>query len=75
MTFDGSCLIIPHGAQYKNLFPEIMAPCNHWGPLKDPKNGLPMEAMGDFCLVDKLFPGVARDSLMFCKADLTELKE
>ena len=46
-------------------------------PLKDPQTGLPfpMEAMGDFCLVNKLFPGVAGDSLMFHEADLAELKE
>ena len=50
---------------------------NHWGPLKDPKTGLPfpMEAVGDFCLVDKLFPAVAGDSLVFYEADLTDLKE
>ena len=77
LTFKGSCLIIPHGTQYKNLFPEIMALHNHWGPLKDPKTGLPfpMEAVEVFCLVDRLFPGIAGASLVFCKADLTELKD
>ena len=54
-----------------------MALCNLQGLLKDPKTGLPfpMEAMGDFCLVDKLFPGVVGESLWLCEADLTKLKE
>ena len=74
LTFKGSCLIIPCGAQYKNFFPEIMAPHNHQKPLKDPKTSLlfPMKAVGDFCLMDKHFPGIAGDSLMFCEADLKE---
>ena len=32
-TYEGSCLIIPHSAQYWTLFPEIVMPCNHQGPL------------------------------------------
>ena len=40
-TCEGSCLIIPHGAQYRTLFPEIIAPCNHWGPLIDHNTGEP----------------------------------
>ena len=35
-TFEGSCLIVLHGAQYQNLFPEITTPHNHWGLLIDP---------------------------------------
>ena len=35
-TFKGSHLIIPHGMQYRTLFPEIVALCNHQGPLIDP---------------------------------------
>ena len=35
--YGGSCLILPHGAQYKEqLFPEILKPRNHWGLLTDP---------------------------------------
>ena len=36
-TYGGSCLILSHGAQYKEqLFPKILKPWNHRGPLIDP---------------------------------------
>ena len=75
-TFEGSHLIIPCGAQYQNLFPEITAPCNHWGPLIDPNIGepYPMAAVGDFCPKDAFFPGSPGDSLLFNKEGLTRLK-
>ena len=75
-TFEGSCLIVPHGTQYWSLFPEITTPCNHWGPLIDPNTGepYPMAVVGDFCLKDIIFPGSLRDSLLFNEDDLTRLK-
>ena len=33
--YNGNHLIVPHGTQYKTLFPEITMPCNHQGPLID----------------------------------------
>ena len=40
-TYEGSCLIILCGAQYRTLFPEIAMPHNHWGPLIDHNTGDP----------------------------------
>ena len=33
--YNGSCLIVPRGTQYKTLFLEITMLHNHWGPLID----------------------------------------
>ena len=75
-TYESSCLIIPHGAQYRTLFPETITPLNHRGPLIDHNTGesYSMATMGDFCLVDPLFPGSPGDSLLFKKDDLARLK-
>ena len=75
-TYEGSCLVIPHGAQCRTLFPEIIVPCNHWGPLIDHNTGepYPMATTGDFCLVDPIFPGSPGDSLLFKEDDLHRLK-
>ena len=75
-TYEGSHLIIPHRAQYWTLFPEIITPRNHWGLLIDHNTGepYPMAAMGDFCLMDPLFPGNPGDSLLFKEDDLNRLK-
>ena len=40
-TYEGSRLIVPSGAQYQNLFPEITTPHDHWGLLLDPNTGSP----------------------------------
>ena len=76
-TYKGGCLIIPHGAQYRTLFLEIIVPHNHWGPLIDHNIGepYPMAAMGDFCLVDPIFPGSPGDSLLFKEDDLTRKRK
>ena len=42
-TYEGSCLVIPHGTQYRTLFPEIVGPHNHWGLLIDHKTCAPWE--------------------------------
>ena len=65
--YSGSHLIVLHGTQYKTLFPEITMPHNHQGPLVDHSSGkpYPMVAVGDFSLVDKIFPGSSGDSLLF----------
>ena len=66
----------PHGAQYRTLFPEIITPCNHWGLLIDHNTGepYPMATVGDFCLVDPIFPGSPGDSLLFKEDELDRLK-
>ena len=49
--YAGSRLIIPHGVQYNDrLYPAILEPQNHRGPLIDPVMGEPclMEVVGDF---------------------------
>ena len=76
-TFEGSHLIIPHSAQYRTLFLEIIALCNHWGLLIDPEinEPFPMFTVGDFCLKDKIFPSTYGHSLLFIESDLTKLKE
>ena len=75
-AYEGSCLIVPHSAQYRTLFPEIVMPCNHWGQLIDhnTEEPYPMATVGDFCLMDPLFPGSAGDSLLFKEDDLERLK-
>ena len=72
-TYEGSCLIIPNGAQYRTLFLKIVVPCNHWGLLIDhnTEEPNPMVAGGDFCLMDPIFPGIPGDSLLFKEDNLT----
>ena len=52
-------------------------PCYHWVPLIDLHSGepFPMVPVGDFQLVDKIFPGTPRDSLLFNSDDLTKLQK
>ena len=75
-TYESSCLIVPCSTQYQTLFPEIIAPHNHWGLLIDPNTGepYPMATAGDFCLKDPFFPGSPGDSLLFNEDGLTRLK-
>ena len=74
--YHGSHLVILWGVQYSHLLPEITMPHNHWAPLIDLHTGkpLPMVPVGDFQLVDKIFPGMPRDSLLYNSDDLTKLQ-
>ena len=74
--YDGSHWIVPHGTEYKTLFLEITMLCNHQGLLIDHNSGkpYPMVMVGDFCLVDKIFLGTPRDSLLFNGEELAKLK-
>ena len=58
--YNGSHLIIPRGAQYKTLLPEITMPHNHWGSLLDlhSRKPFPVIPVGDFNLKDKIFSGM-----------------
>ena len=73
--YNESHLIVPWGAQYKTLLPEITMPCNHQGLLLDLHTGkpFPMVLVGDFSLVDKIFPSIPGDSLLFTGDELTKL--
>ena len=73
--YNGSHLIVPRGTQYKTLLPEITMPHNHQGPLLDLHSGkpFPMVPVGDFSLVDKIFPGMPGDNLLFKGDELTKL--
>ena len=69
----GSCLMLPNGAQYNDrLYPTILEPQNHRGPLIDPATGepCPMEVVGNFRAVDPIFKGCYRDSLLYADDDL-----
>ena len=57
--YHGSHLVIPQGTQYNHLLPEITMPYNHRVPLIDlhSREPFPMVPVGDFQLVDKIFPG------------------
>ena len=74
--YEGSCLIVPCGTQYRTLFPEIITPHNHRGLLIDPNTGepYPMATAEDFCLKHPFFPGSPGDSLLFKQDDLNRLK-
>ena len=64
--YAGSCLIIPCGTQFTNRFPTIVEPGNHISPLRNAEGvPYPMEAVEDFVLEDKIFPGIPGDSLLF----------
>ena len=74
--YNGSHLIVPCSIQYKTLFPEITMPRNHWGPLisHSSRKPYPMLPVGDFSLVDKIFPGSPVNSLLFNGEELVRFK-
>ena len=64
--YAGSHLIIPCSAQFTNRFPTIVEPHNHSSLLRNAEGvPYPREAVGDFTLEDKIFPGIPGDSLLF----------
>ena len=68
--YGGSCLILPHGAQYKErLFLELWS---HRVPLIDPitKEPFPMKLMGDFRSMDPIFKGCYGDLFLYSDVDL-----
>ena len=72
-----SHLILPHGAQYnKQLYPSILELWNHCGPLIDPATGelYLMDMVGNFRASDLIFKGCYRDSLLYSKDDLAQLR-
>ena len=76
-NYSGSCLILPHGAQYNDqLFPMILEPWNHQGPLIDSTMKEPylMELVGDFRVADLIFKGCYGDLLLYSDAGLCQLR-
>ena len=76
--YTGSHLIVPHRAQYNDrLYPAILEPRNHRGPLIDPIMGepCPMEVVGDFRAVDTIFKGSYGDSFLYSEDDLARLRQ
>ena len=75
--YTGSHLILPHGVQYNDqLYPAILEPRNHHGPLIDLVTGEPclMEVVGDFKAVDPIFKGSYGDSFLYLEDDLAQLR-
>ena len=73
-----SHLILPHGVQYNEwLYPSILEPWNHHGPLIDPTTGepYPMEVVGNFRATDLIFKGCYRDSFLYSNEDLARLRQ
>ena len=67
-NYAGSHLILPRGAQYNDqLFPAILEPQNHCGPLIDSvtREPYPMEMVGDFWAADPIFKGCYGDLLLY----------
>ena len=76
--YGGSHLIVPCGVQYNDhLYPSILEPQNHHGPLIDSITGepCPMEVVGDFKATDPIFKGSYGDSLLYSKDDLAQLRQ
>ena len=74
--YHGNHMVIPWGVQYNHLLPKITMLCNHRVLLIDLHMGepFPMVPVGDFQLIDKIFPGMPRDSLLYNSDDLTKLQ-
>ena len=71
----GSCLVIPWGAQYDHLLPEIMMPHDYQVLLVDLSTGVPfpLVQVGDFQLEDNIFPRTPGDSLLYTNEELVKL--
>ena len=73
-----SHLILPHRAQHNDwLFPTILKPWNHCGPLIDSamREPYPMEMVGDFRATDPIFKGCYGDLFLYSDTDLHWLRQ
>ena len=73
----GGHLLIPRGVQYgPKLFPELVVPCNHAGPLIDPAMGqdAPLQTIGSFRDVDPIFPSFPGDLALFTAEEVTQFE-
>ena len=67
LTKDG-CLLIPRGVQFgPGLFPEIVIPCNHAGPLVNSTmwQEVLFWTIGPFRAIDTIFPSLPGDLELF----------
>ena len=74
----GGRLLIPRGVQFgPKLFPEIVIPRNHAGPLVDSAMGhdAPFRTVGSFRAMDPIFPGFPGDLELFTAEEVAKLKE
>ena len=72
----GGHLLIPLGVQYgTKLFPELVVPCNHAGPLVDSATGhdAPFWTIGSFWAVDPIFPSFPGDLALFTAEEVAQL--
>ena len=74
----GGRLLIPRGVQFgPKLFPELVIPRNHAGPLVDSATGhdAPFRTVGSFQAVDPIFSGFPGDLALFTAEEVAKLKE
>ena len=74
----GGHLLIPRGVHFSpKLFPEIVIPHNHMGPLVDSatQQDAPLWTIGLFRAMDTIFPGFPGDLELFSAEEVAQLKE
>ena len=74
----GGHLLIPRGVHFgPKLFPEIVIPRNHAGPLVDSATGhdAPFQTVGSFRAMDTIFPSFPGDLALFTAEEVAKLKE
>ena len=74
----GGRLLIPRGVQFgPGLFPEIVIPCNHAGPLVDSitRQEVLFQTIGPFRAIDSVFLGFPGDLELFTAKEVAKLKE
>ena len=74
----GGHLLILRGVQFgPKLFPEIVIPRNHAGPLVDSAMGhdAPFRTVGSFRAMDPIFPSFHGDLALFTAEEVAKLKE
>ena len=74
----GGHLLIPRGMQFgPELFPEIVIPRNHVGPLVNSITWqeVPFQTIGPFRAIDSIFPSFPGDLELFTAEEVAKLKE
>ena len=74
----GGRLLILRGVQFgPGLFPEIVIPRNHTGPLVNSATWqeVPFQTIGPFWAIDTIFPGLPGDLELFTAEEVAKLKE
>ena len=74
----GGRILILRGMQFgPELFPELVIPRNHAGPLVDSamRQEVPFHTIGPFRAIDSIFPGPPGDLALFMAKEVAKLKE